>query len=309
MVSTKAKTEEKTAEKPKKTAVSKSRLRFRLMITAIVLLVTFSSFVAVTFAWYIYQTGARTSDIRMAVGTGSSLQISNKYDGEYGSSTVMDSFTGELVPVSTDRILGGFQKVVDFTKEPWREQRKAYLFGEVETTEYYKTTLYLRVGGDKQKIYLADIGYEDDDPDNPISTAIRIGFVIHEAGENKPTTDEYIFAINTKDNPQANYNTYTGEEGYVLDSSRTDGTTILIPNLYTSENFCEYDNETGITTLKENSLELFELQGAEDGGHGLPVQVDVYVWLEGCDKDCYNNLVGKMLKKIALSFAGKSIGE
>ena len=305
MVSTKAKTEEKTAEKPKKTAVSKSRLRFRLMITAIVLLVTFSSFVAVTFAWYIYQTGARTSSIRMAVGAGSTLEISNQYDGTYGSSALMDEFHGALNPVSTDRILGGFQKVLEFTDERIPDQRKAYVFGTVDTTDYYMTTLFLRVKGDKQTIYLSDIGYEDDDSENPISTAIRIGFVIHKAGKNQPADKEFIFYINDGDNPQANYNTLTGEEGYVLDSSKTDGTTIPMKHLYSAKNFCLYDEATGIVTLKEDSLALFEFEEAEDGGYSLPVQVDVYVWMEGCDKDCYNNLLGKMLTKISLSFAGR----
>ena len=304
MVSTKAKTEEKTAEKPKKTAVSKSRLRFRLMITAIVLLVTFSSFVAVTFAWYIYQTGARTSSIRMAVGAGSTLEISNQYDGTYGSSALMDEFHGALHPVSTDRILGGFQKVTEFTDGEYRE-KKAFLFGEGETSDYYKTTLYLRVRGNKQTIYLSDIGYEDDDAENPLSTAIRIGFVIHKAGKDQPPEKEFIFSINDGDNPEANYNTLTGEEGYVLDSSKTDGTTIRMEHLYDAKNFCEYDQATGIVTLKEDSLALFEFEEAADGGYSLPVQVDVYVWMEGCDKDCFNNLIGKMLTKISLSFAGR----
>lgn len=299
----------KTLENAKKNGTSKSRLRFRLLVTMIVLLVMFASFVGVTFAWYVYQTGARTSDIRMAVGTGSTLQISNQYDGSYGNSTVMDVFRGALVPVSTNSIINGFQKVTDFTDAATIDKKKAYLFGAVDTTEYYKTTLYLRVGGEKQTIYLSDIGYEDDDPANPISTAIRMGFVVHKAGLNQPVDKEYIFAINGAANPKANYNTATGEEGYVLDSTKTDGTTIPFTNLYTSDHFCNYDPATGAVTLKEKSLPMLVLEGGADKGYGTPVQVDVYVWLEGCDKDCYNNICGKMLTKIALSFAGKMVEE
>ena len=292
-----------------KRKVSKNRMRFRLLIAAIVLLVSFSSLVAVTFAWYIYQTGAKTADIRMAVGTGSSLQISNEYDGEYGNSTVMDEFHGALEPVSTDRILGGFQKVTEFTTAMYMHQKKAYLFDVSQTTDYYKTTLFLRVSGEPQNVYLSNIGYEDDDPANPISTAIRIGFVVHKAGKDQPVENEYVFAINTGSNPQAVYNTATGEEGYVLDSSKTDGSTVPMTNLYTSANFCQYDGNLGVTNPTEDSLALLVLSGDEEGGYGTPVQVDVYVWLEGCDKDCYNNICGKMLKKIALSFAGKKIEE
>lgn len=294
----------------KKPKISKNRLRFRLLITAIILFVSFSSLVAVTFAWYVYQTGAKTSDIRMAVGTGSSLQISSMYNGEYGNSALMDKFNGLLDPVSTDRIQNGFQKVTGFEDtDHTQDGFMAAIFGTSETTDYYKTTLYLRVAGGKQDIYLYDIGYEDDDNDNPISTAIRIGFLVHEPGENKPVEDEFIFVINHADNPKAHYNTATGLEGYVLDSTKTDGTTVLMERLFDANNFCEYDADTGLTTLKEKSQKLCWLEGAEDGDYGVPVQVDVYVWLEGCDKDCYNNICGKTLKKIALSFAGKMVDE
>ena len=287
---------------------SPKKWKLQFIIAAAVLLVSFVSLVSVTFAWYVYQTGARTSDIHMAVGTGSSLQISNRYDGAYGNSTVMDEFHGFLNPVSTDRIQNGFQKVYGFTDGSETQPRLvASLFGASESTDYYKTTLYLRVSGEKQNIYLADIGFEDDDPENPISTAIRMGFVVHEPGQDRPVQNEYIFAISQADNPQAQYNTATGQEGYVLDSTRTDGTTIPMPRLYTSEHFCEYDKSNGAVTLKEGSLVFFQLEGGQGGNYGTPVQVDVYIWLEGCDKDCYNNICGKMLKKIALSFAGRVI--
>lgn len=280
------------------------RLKHSFIIAAIVLMISFSSMVTVTFAWYVYQTGARTSDIHMAVGTGSSLQISNAYDGEYGTATVMDEFTGLLNPVSTNRITGGFQKVYGFSDGSENQPALvASLFGAGEKTDYYETSLYLRVSGETQKVYLSDIGFEDDDPENPISTAIRIGFVVHEPGQNQGVSAEYIFAINMEDNPLAQYNTATGQEGYVLDCTRTDGTTVPMENLYTSENFCKYDKDTGNVTLNDNSLSMFTLSGGNSGEYGTPVQVDIYIWLEGCDKDCYNNLCDKTLKKIALAFA------
>lgn len=284
---------------------SLKKWKMQFVIAAVVLLISLVSLVSVTFAWYVYQTGIKTSDIHMAVGTGSSIQISNRYDGEYGNSTVMDEFHGALNPVSTDRIQGGFQKVTGFSDGSENQPRLvATLFGESETTDYYKTSLYLRVSGEKQNVYLADIGFEDDDAENPISTAIRIGFVVHEPGENKPAVGEYIFAINQSDNPKAEYNTATGQEGYVLDSAKRDGTTIPMERLYTAENFCGYNSATGLVTLKEKSLVFCTLSGAE-GSFGTPIQIDVYIWLEGCDKDCYNNICGKTLRKIALSFVGK----
>lgn len=283
------------------------RLKHRFILAFFVLLISFLSLVMVTFAWYIYQTDAKTSDIHMAVGTGSSLQIANEYAGDYGTAAVMDEFQGVLNPVSTNRITGGFQKVTGFSDGSENQPRLvASLFGASDSTDYYKTTLYLRGSGDKQNVYLADIGYEDDDPENPISTAIRMGFVVHEAGKDKAVKDEFIFAINTAANPLAEYNTATGQEGYVLDCTKTDGTTVPMQNLYTSDNYCEYDAETGVATLKSGSTALLTLVGSGSGDYGDPVQVDVYIWLEGCDKDCTNNLCDTMLKKIALSFASKA---
>lgn len=72
---------------------------------------------AATYAWYVYNTGRHTTKVRMAAGTGINLQISNKYDDEtaYKSSTMLESFTGKLNPVSTNRIQDGFRKVFGFT--------------------------------------------------------------------------------------------------------------------------------------------------------------------------------------------------
>jgi len=286
---------------------SPKRLKFRVILAVIVLLVSSLSLISVTYAWYVYQTSIRTSDIRMAVGTGSSLQISGQYAGEYGTSAVLDEFRGLLNPVSTDRISGGFQKVYGFTNGSENQPRLvASLFGEVDNNDYYKTTLFLRCSGERQGIYLADIAFEDDDPDNPISTAIRLGFVIHEPGENKPVAGEIIAAINTESNPAAQYNTATGQEGYVLDSSKTDGTTIPMHALFTPANYCNYDANTGTVSLGDDSRCLFELTGDENGNFGVPVQVDIYIWLEGCDQDCTSNLCSKMLRNLMISFVGSS---
>lgn len=281
------------------------QLKRRLVLAIALLLISLFSLMAMTFAWYVYQTEARTADIHMAVGTGNSLQISNRYDGEYGFTALMEQFQGFLTPVSTNRMTGGFQKVIGFTEEtPEQPKRLASVFELSEGNEYYQSSLYLRQKGDPQKIYLADIAYEDEDAENPISTAIRVGLVIHEPGEEQPVSAEYVFEINTEHNPEAEYNTATGQEGYVLDCTKRDGTTVPMENLYNSLQFCEYDKSTGVVQLKPSSLPLLELSGGETGEFGNPVQVDIYIWLEGCDSDCTKNLCSTMLKNISLCFAG-----
>ena len=200
------------------------------------------------------------------------LQISNSYSGTYGSAAVLDSFSGQLNPVSTNRISGGFQKVLGFTNGTENQPNLvANLFGRGDYTDYYQTSLFLRSNGNPTDIYIADIGFEDSDETKPISSAIRAGFVVHKPGRNQATDGEYIFAISDKKNPEAEYNTATGQEGYVLDCTK--------------------------------SLKLCTISG-QNGAAGESIQIDLYIWLEGCDEDCTRNLCSQTLKNLSVSFAG-----
>lgn len=276
------------------------KLKSRFTSGALALLIALLAVISATYAWYVYNTGRHTTKVRMAAGAGVNLQISNSYDGTYGSAAVLDSFSGSLNPVSTDRISGGFQKVLGFTNGTENQSNLvASLFGKGDYTDYYKTSLFLRTNGDPTDIYIADIGFEDSDPDNPISSAIRAGFAVHTTGNLQP---EYIFAISDKKNPQADYNTARGKEGDVLDSTKTDGSTVAFTP-YTSDAYCNYDQNTGEVTLKPNSLKLCTISG-NNGSAGEPVQIDLYIWLEGCDEDCTGNLSSQTLKNLSVSFAG-----
>lgn len=270
------------------------------------MLIAFMAMASATFAWYIYNTSAHTTNVHMAAGSTVSLQISNAYDGEYSYATVLDAFTGSLNPVSTDKISGGFQKVLGFTNgDENRPMLLANLFGPSETSDFYQTRLFLKTKGEKMQVYLADIGFEDDDETNPISTAIRVGIVPHAAGKDQEPLGEYIFEINDAKNEHssAGYNTFHGEDGHVLDSSKTDGSTLPFTP-YNADNYCIYDPESGVVTLKDKTIPICTVEGDGNGGSGEAVELTIYIWLEGCDRDCTLNLCGKTLKNLALSFAG-----
>ena len=286
-----------------KTTNTKS-LRRRLTISILVVIITLCAVVSATYAWYIYNTSRHTTDVRMAAGAGANLQISNSYSGEYGSAAVLESFNGQLEPVSTNKVTAGFQKATSFiVGQGGPADLLAAGFDDSEARDYYHTSMYLRTNGNDTDIYLADIGFEDSDDKKPISSAIRVGLVVHEPGQNMPVSSEYIFAISDKKNPEANYNTVTGKEGYVLDGVKKDGTTVPF-SPYTSDAYCIYDKNTGVVTLKKTSEKLCTITGDGHGKPGTPVQIEVYIWLEGCDEDCTVNLCGETLKKLAVSFAG-----
>ena len=286
-----------------KTTNTKS-LRRRLTISILVVIITLCAVVSATYAWYIYNTSRHTTDVRMAAGAGANLQISNSYSGEYGSAAVLESFKGQLEPVSTNKVTAGFQKATSFiVGQGGPDDLLAAGFDDSEARDYYHTSMYLRTNGNDTDIYLADIGFEDSDEKVPISSAIRVGLVVHELGQNMSVSSEYIFAISDKKNPEARYNTATGKEGYVLDGVKKDGTTVPF-SPYTSDAYCIYDKNTGVVTLKKTSEKLCTITGDGHGKPGTPVQIEVYIWLEGCDEDCTVNLCGETLKKLAVSFAG-----
>lgn len=273
-----------------------NQLRRTLAIAALTFLIALLAMTVSTFAWYIYNTTAHTTQVKMVAGSSVSLQIANASEGPYSSSAVMESFTGRLNPVSTDKISGGFQRAEKFAPQASDNRFVASIFGGAEDMDFYKTSLYLRTNNEKLDIYLSDIGFEDASEAHPLSTAIRLGIV----AEGR----EYIFAINTQHNPNADDNAATEKDGgYVLDSSKTDGTTLpFVP--YAQDNYCVYDRTDGSVTLKENSVRLCTVTGGGADGYGQPVKLDIYLWLEGCDEDCTLNLVGQSLQKLSLSFAG-----
>lgn len=268
------------------------------------LLITFLAVAAATYAWYIYNTSRHTTKVKMAAGTGINIQISNTYDDGYSSAAVLNSFTGRLTPVSTNRISGGFQKAEEFVRGTGSQpELVAGVFGKGDETDYYHTKMYLRTNGGPTDVYLSDIGYTDSDSNAPISTAIRVGLVVHEPGKDQPPAGEYIFAINSASNPEAQYNTQKGQAGEVLDSSKKDGSTVSFTPL-TSAAYCNYDKNTGEVTLNGGSQKLFTLQGTGKQKPGTPVEVELYIWLEGCDPDCTSNLCEQTLQNLAVSFAG-----
>ena len=174
-------------------------LKRRFVTAVIALSIALLAVMAATFAWYIYNTGAHTTNVHMAAGASASLQISSTYDGDYGSAAVLDSFVGTLNPVSTNKITGGFQKVFGFTNGSENQPNLvASLFGPGEASDYYRTSLFVRTNGEGLNVYLSDIGYEDSDNANPISTAIRVGLVVHSPSQNQPVSAEYIFAAVTR---------------------------------------------------------------------------------------------------------------
>lgn len=278
-------------------------LKGKLYIAFIALLCAFASVGVATFAWYIYNTSAHTTNLQMAAGTYSSLVISDNYDGPY-STSVSDFEVGSLIPVSTDKIQNGFQECADTRPGQGSEPSiVAYLFKPAERKDYFIKTMYLRSGTDDLNVYV-NIGFDDSKETNPISTAIRVGFLVYQPGSETNVEKEYIFAINPDQHVQTpQYNTEKGQEGYVLDSTDKEGKGSVVKfDPRTPNDYYKFDEDSGSVDTT-GALSLFTCPGS-DSGEGTPVRVDAYIWLEGCDQDCYGTM--GTLSNLAIQFAGKS---
>lgn len=299
---------EQTKE-PEQTKESQ-RLRKRLVAVIIGFLLALALVGTATYAWYVYSASRHVTDVKMAAGTGVTLLISGSYEGPYKANTGM-TFDGLLNPVSTDQVRhtddgkGGFQTVTGYIEDQEsKPSRLAAFFGEAKRSDFYETSLYLTTNSLQTDVYLADIVFEDSNEDLPLSSTIRVCFVVHDPGEDQPEVGEFIWEITDKHNPQAEYNTLKGESGCVLDSSKTDGSVVEFSPL-NSTNYAIYDSDTGKVSLKADSTKICTLPAAEDGAeHGTSVQVDVYVWMEGCDPDCTGGVGGSNLNSLSFRFAG-----
>ncbi|MDO4477659.1 MAG: hypothetical protein Q4B73_01290 [Lachnospiraceae bacterium] len=275
----------------------------RFVMALFALLIAAIAAASATYAWYIYNTSSHTTDVRMAAGTSTQLEIAAAYDGPYGYSVDLDAFVGTLVPVSTDRIQNGFQKVVGYTDGSESKPILANLFAPSDSTDYFKTTLYLRSNAPKQGIYISDITFDNEAEAALMATAIRVGLVVHQPGKDTPVADEYIIEISQEKNPKGQYNTFKGYQGCVLDSTKTDGSVVEFQPL-TKANYASYNSSNGLAQVGPNAKKLLDLYGGADFAYGAPVQIDVYVWLEGCDEDCTGYLGSLALKNLAIGFVG-----
>lgn len=257
------------------------RKQFNRMLAT--LLVALAAAGAVTYAWYIYNANRHITDVKMAAGTGVTFLISNEYDGEYKTNAGL-SFTGLLDPVSTDNVLNGFQKVTGFTGGTTQDSLFASMFGAAEHSDYYKTSLYLATNSAATDVYLSGIDFTEQDPANPISTALRVGLVTYASGQGDTVTGQYVFEVSGEHNPQARYNTLDGKDAgeseqnhLVLDSTRSDGATVHFDQL-TSANFCDYNEDTGVVSLKEATTKICSLPAAAEA----PIAARPCAWMCTC---------------------------
>lgn len=274
--------------------MSKEKLKHKIKIGILTTLIVLFNITGTSFAWYIYNLELKATNVKMSAGSGTSILISNFNDKDFSSAIAMKDFNSSLIPVSTDNILNGFQKVEGFKKE--NGLMFANMFSNADDNEFCTRTLYLKTNSDQVDVYLSDLTAINKDENNPLSTALRVGFVFYKDNH----ADQYIFEPDESHNPRGQFNTYNATTGQVLDSTKNDGSVVDFKPL-TKENLASYDENIGEVKINNGSEKMITLN------RGEVVKVDVYFWLEGCDEDCFNNLVGKSLETLSMKFVGVEV--
>ena len=288
-------------------------LRKKLLAAAIFMLLGLLTATVTTFAWYIYHTSGNTIEVQLTAGSSASLQISNQVDGEYGTSTSLrvgnDDKPVALSPVSTDwidtsAVDGGFQAVETFIDgDADRAYSLASVFGKADTADFYHTQLFLRTSySGSLPIYVSQIG--ESGTGEKLAKALRVGLVVEGGGQ-------FFFELDSTPGTTGKYNTEKGYHsdgsyhGEVLKHDPKDGENgeVVTITTYDQDNMCVYDRDTGKVSLKSGSVKICDISGNE-GNFGDPKKIDVYVWLEGCDPDCYEDIRGEKFENLSISFAG-----
>ena len=122
--------------------MSKEKLKNKIKIIALTTLIVLLSITGTSFDWYIYNLELRATNVKISAGSGISILISNFDDKDFSSAIAMKDFNSSLIPVSTDNILNGFQKVEGFKKE--NGLMFANMFSNANDNEFCIRTLYLR---------------------------------------------------------------------------------------------------------------------------------------------------------------------
>ena len=184
------------------------------------------------------------------------------------------------------------------------------MFGAAEHSDYYKTSLYLATNSAATDVYLSGIDFTEQDPANPISTALRVGLVTYAPGQGDTVTGQYIFEVSGERNPQARYNTLDGKdagekraESPGARQQPLDGATVHFDQL-TSANFCDYKRRHRHREPQGGPTRIAACRRCQRRQTAaLRARVDVVrVGWKAATPTALNNLAATSLQSLALRF-------
>lgn len=224
-----------------------------------------------TFAWFATSSQVTATDMTVNVAVSHNLLISASEDSGYNTTLPVNSSKTEMAPVSTTlstltQIQGNytpkFYKMTDPGKgmstgdETYGTNAK---FAEATTDDYLSASMYLKLM----------------DSDNPSST--------------------YPLHVNITPNVSGNEEFAKSLRVMLVVANSTDTSYIFAPVQGSLSGAAQYKGIKSLadTTPETEDVTITENSNAEIYGSlevGTPIRVDVYIWYEGQDPNCYTNV-------------------
>lgn len=286
-------------EKRQKNIVQKAK-KIRSMVMMSLLCILMLS--AATYAWFSLSNTAKVSNLTMTVGDVTGLQIApdeNGHAGTFGSSIDFSTITGKLLPATS-------QDGKNFFKPYYNED------GEVSKTETKVTTEKLPVNNatDSTEGYYIEYSFWLKSLGKSSNVTLVKGEGLENANgiydANKTYTGTYILST-TVDNTKAVPGSAAVRISFIKSDDIANGTAkIFEPNSDISisglTEKIDYAKDTTNVAAK-----VADVQHGKAGNivkndtvislnAGEPTKITMYIWIEGKDLQCVNQIAAKAIK-------------
>lgn len=266
---------------------------FAIWISVIWVIIAFLAIGGVTYAWFTFNPATNVVPISSTVSDGDiSLLISTDPNGEFTTNCVLPQYvSGNLEPVSTanlERFYTANLQDRDGISVGFRE-----CTSEVDEITIHGV-IYLKSLKNQCAVYFNKSGM-DFGNDPQVLAASRLGMKI----TSKEGTSTYIFSLNEFGNVAGAAGARTtAETNAVVASLNGDGTPYYVGD--PARSVSDFFAVTGATKLPMAGRQMLCTIQAEE-----IVTVEYWLYLEGCDENCINEVQEKE-GIIQLSFAGVS---
>ena len=261
----------------------KERIMVELYFTVIGIIFVVIALSGATYAWFT-QTASVNTDVYSASvdGGDSSLLISVSEDGEFDESCdlIPDIQSEYLYPVSSSDLVSFYASAAVRADGVTVKYEQADIDNSL-----ISGSVYLKSVNGTNDVYFDDekfmVGMDDQK-----DAGLRLGLVIHD--------QTYIFDM---DNGEGDIrNTIEADNASVVSSIDEDGKPVYVDDM-------------------AMNIKDYQAQGEAAGSNALVrieedevVQVKYFVYMEGCDDNCFNVIQNKQLS-ITLGFQGVSVNE
>ena len=264
---------------------------FAIWISVIWVIIAFLAIGGVTYAWFTFNPSTNVEPVSSTISDGEiSLLIStDPNQGFFTSCSLPQSVSGDLEPVSTANLERFYSANL--------QDRDGISVGFRECTdEIDKITIhgiiYLKSLKDQCAVYFNKSGM-DFGNDPQMLAALRLGMKVTSA----EGTSTYVFSLNDAGNVAGATSTRTtAESNVVVASLLENGTPYYVGD--PARNLSDFYAVTGAAKLPTAGRQMLCTIQAEE-----IVTVEYWLYLEGCDENCINDVQEKEAV-IQLSFAG-----